>query len=340
MNLVNLSPLEVGVTISMDKHGYEHILAVAKGTFTIESDGTCVLAKEQQPLVYADEYYGEPGISSVRYESDFAFHKPKMDVVLNGNAYAPSGRTTAFVDVTLELSTIRKTIRVFGDRVWECSLLGGYSLSRPKPFLSMPLVYERAFGGGDTSHENEKKHAFETLNLVGVGFYTRVHNGIAGKPLPNLEHPKKLIRHPIDKPLPMGFGFIARNWQPRCSYAGTYDQAWLDERFPFLPLDFDNRYFQGAPEDQICAHLQGGERVRLTNLTPEGLLEFRLPTNNILIKLFYAFEALVENLNPALDTIILEPHLRRCILVWRTLTRLKGKLTDIREVLIDNSSRS
>lgn len=40
---------------------------------------------------------------------------------------------------------------------------------------------------------------------------------------------------------------MGRSWQPRLRYAGTYDQHWMDERLPFLPEDFDLRYFQSAP---------------------------------------------------------------------------------------------
>jgi hypothetical protein len=202
----------------------------------------------------------------------------------------------------------------------------------------MPLNYERAFGGADTSHKNEAKHAFETSNLVGVGFHARRHKGIRGTSLPNLEHPEKLLRRPTNKPPLAGFGFIARNWQPRCSYAGTYDQDWMDERFPFLPLDFDDRYFQGAPEDQTCSHLQGGEHVKLTNLTPEGLLEFSLPILTVPVKLIYKTHQ--EDIYTICDTVIIEPDARRCILVWRASTCVKGKPTNLREVWVGTPSRA
>ena len=49
---------------------------------------------------------------------------------------------------------------------------------------------------------------------------------------------------------PMGFGRPRADWTPRLTYAGTYDQTWIDDVFPFLPADFDVRYYQAAPEDQ------------------------------------------------------------------------------------------
>src|SRR5262249_2111873 len=122
-------------------------------------------------------------------------------------------------------------------------------------------------------------------NLAGVASHSREPYGTLGSPLPNLEHPGNLIARTSDKPTPIGFGFVSRNWLPRRAYAGTYDKMWIDERYPFLPLDFDDRYFQGAPEDQICDHLRGGEYVRLTNMSPEGRLEFNLPTVTMPVRL-------------------------------------------------------
>ncbi len=114
MNILKLCPLEVGATIATDKDGREHVVVVAKGTFDILPDGTCVLAMKQKPLVKADEYYGEPGISSIRYESDFVFHKPMADVVVNGTAYSPNGKPSRRLDATLKVGTIHKTSRCYG----------------------------------------------------------------------------------------------------------------------------------------------------------------------------------------------------------------------------------
>lgn len=38
---------------------------------------------------------------------------------------------------------------------------------------------------------------------------------------------------------PAGFGCISRTWLPRLPLAGTYDQAWLENRHPGLPDDFN-----------------------------------------------------------------------------------------------------
>lgn len=336
MNLVNLAKFPAALTMVTDQHGREHVLAVAKATFQVREDGTCALAALQQPLVVADEFLGEPGLSSVRYESDFAFAKPKADVVVIGHACAPGGIPTEVVEVSLEAGSVRKTVRVFGDRIWKPSLLGGHAASDPIPFVKMPLVYERAFGGADRSHEDEKKHRFEESNLVGTGFHSRVFGEVSGSRLPNLEDPAHLIASPLDRVRPMGFGFLSRNWLPRRRYGGTYDQKWMDERLPFLPLDFDKRYFQGAPEDQTCAFFNGGERVSITGVTPKGRWTFTLPTLKVPVKL--VSRAASVDAPSVIDTLILEPDAGRFLMVWRATSPLTGKPSRIRQVWVGTPS--
>jgi hypothetical protein len=56
------------------------------------------------------------------------------------------------------------------------------------------------------------------------------------------------------RPSPAGFGPIACHWQPRVGFAGTYGDAWVANRLPLLPDDFDDRFFQSAPG--ISNHLR------------------------------------------------------------------------------------
>src|SRR5512138_2788213 len=110
MNLMNPRPLDAGLTLATDKHGFENIVVIAKGTFLWEAD-RFVIAKEPEKVVRADQFSGEPGRSSVRYEFDFAPFKPFTDLVINGSAYAPPGKLARSVDVSVEVGPIRKTIR-------------------------------------------------------------------------------------------------------------------------------------------------------------------------------------------------------------------------------------
>lgn len=306
---------------------------VVKTTHEILPWGETQIAAIQVPLTVADDHYSEPGVSSVRYESDFVPYKPICDVIVNGSAHSPSGRRAGFVDVTFEFGSIRKTVRVFGDRVWRSSATGPPKPSSPEPFVRIPLVWERAFGGSDLSDPDPGKHAWEMRNPIGCGFFSRSNSkSIIGFHVPNIEDPRDLIGSWVHRPAPQGFGFIGHCWQQRARYAGTFDQTWLQERFPFLPDDFDDRYFQSAPPDQTIPYPAGGESVRLINFTADGIMEFRVPKQRVPVVV--PFPDGEESRDAILDTIVIEPDARRVILIRRTSFPCRCKPTDVDEIRV------
>jgi hypothetical protein len=124
---------------------------------------------------------------------------------------------------------------------------------------------------------------------------------------------------------------MGRAWQPRPKFAGTYDQNWIDNIFPFLPADFDERYYQSAPPDQQIDFPNGGEAIVLLNLTPRGQTTFKLPT--ISVPVTFHLRNGERNVKTAvIDTIILEPDLERFMLVWRTSRILKQNAFEISRV--------
>src|SRR5262245_37642280 len=131
------------VAHSTDKNGRSFAVAVVKGTFDILSDG-CPLAAAQQPFIYADVHHGDPASTSLKYECDFAPFKPKMDVLVNGNAVSPNQRPVRDLMVGVAVGALRKTLKVTGDRVWERGVTG-LRQSTPTPFVTMPVRFERSF---------------------------------------------------------------------------------------------------------------------------------------------------------------------------------------------------
>ena len=190
-------------------------------------------------------------------------------------------------------------------------------MTDPRPFLNMPLAYERAFGGWDARPGEAEKQDWEPRNPVGTGFAVSPEHSIGSK-APNVEYPGSLVRSWEDRPEPAGFGPIAHHWSPRVELAGTYDEKWMNERFPLVPGDFDDRFYQCAPPDQqISGYLTGGEPVELTNLTPGGFLSFRLPTVAMsFMTHFYGRQG--SGHQAVLNTIILEPDVPRVMMVWVT----------------------
>src|SRR5262249_5426198 len=180
MNVHSFAGFPAAATIALDKAGIEHLVVVAKATFAIDPGGDTRLAEKQVPLKRADEHHGEPETTSVRYENDFAPYKPMCDVIVNGSAHAPRGRQTTAMVVAFQFEKVTRRARVVGDRVWKSRWLLPPAASRPKPFKRMPIVWERAFGGMDTSPKNKKKHAFEIRNLIGIGIHSRAGRKAVG----------------------------------------------------------------------------------------------------------------------------------------------------------------
>jgi hypothetical protein len=259
--------------------------------------------------------------------------KPRCDVVLLGSAYAPQGRPAERVTVSLRVGPVNKRFDVVGDRGWLADMLG-VAPAAPQPFQVMPITYDRAFGGVDNLNPDPETHTAFFANPVGRGFYPRSKGRpIDGKPMPNTEEQGRPVTDPEESYAPMSFGPVGRGWQPRIQYAGTYDQNWIDNIFPFLPSDFDDRAYQCAPPDQQMDHLRGGEEVVLVNLTPQGHTTFRLPTVEVPVT-FYKANYGEQEVHADGDTLILEPDLGRFSMVWRAALPLRRNMFEVAQVIV------
>lgn len=341
MELINATGMQAGYTMGMQPNGRELLVVAVKGTFKVpdEPDKDPVPAEEQLPLVHTDIFTGEPGFSATLYEIDYAPRKPRCDVLLNGSAYAPGGKPTDRVTVSLRVGTLEKSFNVVGKRSWKTGILLVGSTA-PEPFTVMPISYNNAFGGVDRSQDDPLKHRWYPANHAGVGYHDCLDpKFIDGKPLPNTEETGKKVTHPHGNYKPVAFGPVGRSWQPRIKWAGTYDQKWLDEKFPFLPDNFDERYYQCAAEDQQTDYLKGGELVELTNLTPEGRTTFRLPKQLEVSVLFFLRSGEMIEAAATSDTLLLEPDRRRFMLTRRTTHPVRRTIREIQQIVVGRTAR-
>jgi hypothetical protein len=339
MELINSTRMVAGYTMGMEPSGRELLVVVIKGTFRIptEADAPLRLHEEQVPLVMSDVFYGEPGLSAPKYEVDFAPRKQRCDVLLNASAHAPEGRATSRLEVAVRVGNWSKAFAVVGDRVWEATGVG-IGASSPVPFTTMPITYDRAFGGVDAFHEDPAKHAAFVPNPAGRGFHSQlVKEWINGAPLPNTEESDRPVNWVDGKFSPMSFGPIGRQWESRARYAGTYDQEWLDNVFPFLPADFDERYYQAAPEDQQLPVPLGEQRVTLINLTGDSERTFVLPHLQAPVHVFPKSGGREEFTAPV-DTVVMEPDEERVTMTWRVTRPLNRNIFEIGQVLIGRKS--
>ena len=332
MNLLNATNMKAGYSMGMEPSGRELLVVAIKGTFNIPAKGKeACLSDEQIPLVEADEFTSEPGFSAPLYESDYAPRKPKCDVLLNGSAYAYKGKLARIIDVELKVGLMSKTIRVVGNRTWKKGMI--IHAGESEPFEKMPISYDNAFGGIDNTHQNPDKHKTYTFNPAGKGFFSNASlEQMEGKPLPNTEEINKEVTSPYGKYKPMALGPIGRGWEPRYKLAGTYDQNWIDNTFPFLPSDFKEEYYQAAPLDQQINYLKGGEKVVLKNLTPDNLTAFEIPKIEMPVVFFYKdYKQLTTE--AIIDTLIIEPDENRFMMVWRCSVPLKKNMFEIVQIV-------
>ena len=329
--LENRTPFAAERTWTRGRDGAEIWLVAVKCTYDIRPDGTTEVAADQPPVTLAPAYMNPdaPAQSSLKYDMDLVRTKTTTDILVHGHAYAPFGRPVTELEVGFRVGPVTKRLRVVGDRFWRHG-----SISSPQPFTRMAMVYERAYGGVDPSTRDTPTPQWDVRNPIGTGFAASA-SGIDGMRLPNIEYPDQPITRWKDRPAPAGFGPICAHWQPRASFAGTYDEKWERERQPLLPADFDDRYYQCAPIDQQAPEfLRGGEPVVLVNLTPEGDLRFNLPRTFLGFDTFFVGGERQHHPKPALHTVIIDADARRVSLVWHTALECHAKVHGLRRTRV------
>ena len=162
MEFRNLTPLHAMAFNAVDVPGNEINVVVLKAGYRLEpmqsvdqggDTHRCVLLDGDHavPLAMADEYEGETGKSSVKWESDLAPFKPKCDVLVRATAHAPHGVPAATWPARLRVydggdMVIDKGLRVTGPRSFTKGWRG-WKLGAPESAVAVPVRWEHAFGG-------------------------------------------------------------------------------------------------------------------------------------------------------------------------------------------------
>lgn len=326
------TPFKAAMHVLPNPDGIDSLYITQKATFTFSP--RLEVAAQQRPLRTADVYHvavspalanqGAAPVPSLLYPCDIGLCRPATDLVVLGSAYAPAGRPVATLDVALAVADKTWTIRVFGDRRFTGNATAPL-LSAPLPFSSMPLSWDRAFGGTHARGGEER-------NPAGLGHWgKRSRDEIRDLPGPNLEDPRALLRALGDQPPPASWGAVAPSWLPRRSYAGTYDEHWRRRRAPFLPRDFDSRFLQVAVPSLVQqGYLQGGERVALTHLSPAGSLSFRLPRLTLAARVNIAGQIVRPPLH--LEMVLIEPDKGEMELLFRGMVTCGKQVMRIRQI--------
>jgi len=304
-----------------DKQGVHSWLVAVRGTFDIMPNGELVVAKEQPAPPREPQFRGDPATTSLVLDSDLLAQKPGTDIILDAVAYAPEGRPTHRVEVSLHAGPLSKTLIVRGPRVYVPGVAGGVAISASVPFFTQPIHYEWAFGGSDLKNPDVRRQRLDVRNPVGKGVV------IDERDL--LDQPAHVVEYPGGATTvgPAGFGPIASFWSPRRERAGTYGARWEQTKKPLLPDDYDPAFAFSAPDDQRLAHpLRGGELFVITNMTPEGVMRFRLPELSLFFRTHFAGGSVVHE--GSLTTVFITPHTRKLSLIWQTVLPVPALETD------------
>jgi hypothetical protein len=309
--IVNNTSYAVAEAVLIDAEGREVFVVAAKASFGWRPDGSLQPLPEQIPVAVTDKFGEPPATSGLITASEMTLPKPRVDVLLQGEIVLAA--PVEQIDCTVEVGNqLFKTLRVFGDRYWRASAIRSVVPSKPKPFAKMPIAWERSFGGTDKTDPA----TLDRRNPVGRGISKR-SSTLEGHPVPNFEDPRAPISDPLKRPVPVGFGPVAPHWQPRSDFAGTYDKAWEENRFPLLPVNFDPRYLNAAPADQQLDRYQPGIEVRLTDFTPGRRARFVLP--EVAAPVTVVESGTIHEVKPTVDTIVIDPSAARVSIVARAV---------------------
>ncbi len=305
---------------------------IAKATYSLKA-GMPPVALPKQPFPTGDEFYpdDEEKIGPPRYESDFAYFKPKADLLLVGQCHPPGGRPIPICQAVFQVGHKIGALTIAGERRWEKKLLGR-TATAPQPFRFMDLRYQNSYGGPSF-----------VANPVGKGHEPlRGGQGQEIWPLPNIENPAQFIQSPKDRPFPAGFAPLSPKWDTRKSKLGTYTGAYRKTRWPWFPTDFDYSYFNAAPPDmQLDGYLRGDERIYFENLHPEHpKYESSLP--GIRVRCFInragptqSTAGLFEEVPMNLDTLWVDMPGEKMVLLWRGVAAVKSEeFEDVANVFI------
>lgn len=294
------------MNIDQTDRGYHVIVAKVGYTFEIDAQTghtQLALTAVQPPLVFADQYHYESSLSSTKVESDFVLYKPKLDVIIHAQAYAPMGRASAYFPVSVTIGDYQKNLIISGPRYWQRESFG-WTLSKATPIMSLPIHYEYAFGGsgsetpyaqsGHDGDDNDMTSQDILHNPIGRGFYSESYlSSVPRKRLfiaHQIDNPSTPIIHPSALQIPQGLGCFARYFADRLCLSGTANTHWIQNRAPLLPENFSMSYWNGAHPDLQFNHFKANHLYDfvLTGLTPESIapkqtFRFQLPVETLFV---------------------------------------------------------
>lgn len=308
METVGWGAVRVGSVLWQPAEGSFALTVVAKTTFVLEP-GESPLDEEPEDIYAADTYWDDDPERSLAQATDLVPGKAQPEVLVVGSAYAPGRAPAGSLCARISIGEVDKSIRVCGDRWFGADGV----LSEPRPFMRMPLTWERAVGGPDTDNPAGMESG-PTARMDGWG----------RAPAPNLESLDAPITDRFHGSAPVSFGPIAPGWRPRASRLFLYGSPWDPSRWNEAPLPsgVDFAFWNVAPRDQRMTALRVDQPLLLENLdSRHPRLTTRLAHVHVTAAIERAGEA-ARSLQLAPDTLTIDTDRGLAMLVFRGLTLL------------------
>lgn len=237
--------------------------ACAKVTYNITGEGV-FLSDAQKWEVYKEITQTINGY----LDSDNVFKRGGTDILLFGKAKSPDGISVRQMDVVVSINgNLFHTVRVFGNRFWEKSLLG-LSISTPEFFTEMPLTLENAYGGKAKWDGLEMPFGY---NQFGKGYYWQKDDCI-NNPLPNIEHTTDLIRNWFDQPDPAGVACLPMSALRVKHFIKYNEEGKINS--------FDARFYNAAFPGMIAPAIAAGDEIAVSGMSSK-LFRFKVPDHKI-----------------------------------------------------------
>ena len=213
----------------------------------------------ERPIVCSGDVPHAEARQGLAYPNDYVPYKPLGEWMAIGTAHNAGWGDPHKFGARVRIGDHAKLVDVVGDRSWQPTLLRW----EPGPAAAIdtvPLTYDRAWGG--------PAHAANPLG-----------RGQVGDAMHNLEIPRAWVDSRSSPALPAGFGPLPSTWAQRKQWMGKYNARWIRDHWPWLPPDFDVRFFMAAPEDQwVDGYFRGDEPIVLEQMHPvHAVFSSRLP---------------------------------------------------------------
>jgi uncharacterized protein YjbI with pentapeptide repeats len=213
----------------------------------------------ERPIVCSGDVPHAEARQGLAYPTDYVPYKPLGEWMAIGTAHNAGWGDRHKFGARVRIGDHAKLVDVVGDRSWQPTLLR-WEPGPAAAIAAVPLTYDRAWGG--------PAHAANPLG-----------RGQAGDAMHNLEIPGAWVDSRSSPALPAGFGPLPSTWAQRKQWMGKYNARWIRDHWPWLPPDFDVRFFMAAPEDQwVDGYFRGDEPIVLEQMHPvHAVYQSRLP---------------------------------------------------------------